>query len=517
MKLASIVLSAAAAIAAVSAQTTTAPPTTAPVGAGTVSAAAGAEVTTTTAPAATTAAATPAAAAGSSSTGATAGATTGDLLSTFKATPTKDAYHMSPVRVVQARVQSDSPILVEGQLVSSFGGGKLDAGYLSSLDSVNTASVEGALMYVQAEAINIQNRDASKRCERKTKVQNVVFYEILIAQTNETIAQFQADWSTPEYGPMIAMDGGRCTPTEGESTLPVECYQFNGEKDQPNVGPFVGGTNKEDSDRAPYPGNYWFSFPNSCPTQPWGKNKTDECRASTRKGLCPVGVAPNGVECTFAYNILGWVPIDDIVGITSEINEATSKPFKNFTEWCLASEDNVEFSYNLSNKTLVTSLPFWADPLNKEANKNRTQVMLDTYEALLTKGSTQVDPKVSAAFKAIPSPEELAKVNPPCYKTVATCGSGAGCKRTGYSQLCTACTAAEKCATSDSSFKFPTLAKAFTKLPDSQTKSIVSSNSSSNSTAGSKNSTSTDKTSSAGQASLAFATIAASLIMSLAL
>lgn len=510
MKLASIVLSAAAAVAAVSAQTaTTAPPTTAPVGAGTVSAAAGAEVTTTTAPAAT-----PAAAAGSSSTGAT----TGDLLSTFKATPTNDAYHMSPVRVVQARVQSDSPILVEGQLVSSFGGGKLDAGYLSSLDSVNTASVEGALMYVQAEAINIKNRDSSKRCERKSKVQNVVFYEILIAQTNETIAQFQNDWSTPEYGPMIAMDGGRCTPTVGESTLPVECYQFSGEHGQPNVGPFVGGTNKEESDRAPYPDNYWFSFPNSCPSQPWGKNKTDACRASTRKGLCPVGVAPNGVECTFAYNILGWVPIDDIVGITSMVNEATSKPYKNFTEWCLASEKNVEFSYDLASKKLDTSLPFWADPLNKEANKNRTQVMLDTYATLLTKGSTQVDPKVSAAFKAIPTPAELAKVNPPCYKTVASCGSGNGCKRTGYAQLCKPCTAAEKCETTDGKFTFPKLVKAYTALPESETKSNVSSsNSSSNSVSGSKNSTSTDKTSSAGQASLAFATIAASLIMSLAL
>ncbi|GAB9469660.1 hypothetical protein Gpo141_00006933 [Globisporangium polare] len=513
MKLASIVLAAAAAVVAVSAQTATpAPATTAPVGAGTVSAAAGAEVPTTTAPAATPAAA--AATAGSSSTGATAG----DLLSTFKATATKDSYHMAPVRVVQARVQSDSPILVEGQLVSSFGSGKLDAGYLSSLDSVNTASVEGALMYVQAEAINIQNRDATQRCVRKTKVQNVVFYEILIAQTNETLAQFQADWSTPEYGPMIAMDGGRCTPTEGESTLPAECYQFNGENGQPNVGPFVGGTNKEESDRAPYPGNYWFSFPNSCPTQPWGKNKTDACRASTRKGLCPVGVAPNGVECTFAYNILGWVPIDDIVGITSFVNEATSKPYANFTEWCLASEKNVEFSYDMSTKTLVTSLPFWADPLSKDANKNRTQVMLDTYETLLTKGSTQVDPKVSAAFKAIPSPAELAKVNPPCYKTVSSCGSGVGCKRTGYSQLCTPCTAAEKCATTDGTFKFPKLEKAFTALPESQTKSVVSTSGSSagNSTVGGKNGTSTVK-SSASQVSFAFATVAASLIVSLAL
>jgi hypothetical protein len=514
MKLVSIVLAAATTLAAVSAQETAAPATTAPVGAGTVSAAAGAEVTTP-APAATTAA--PASGSGASST-ATAGATSGDLLSTFKATPTTDSYHMSPVRVVQARVQSDSPILVEGQLVSSFGKGKLDAGYLSSLDSVNTASVEGALMYVQAEAINIKNRDAKERCVRKTKVQNVVFYEILIAQTNETIAQFSADWSTPEYGPMIAMDSGRCTPTEGDSKLPAECYQFNGENGQPNVGPFVGGTNKEDSDRAPYPGNYWFSFPNTCPTQTWA-NKSESCRASSRKGLCPVGVAPNGVECTFAYNILGWVPIDDIVGITSFVNEATSAPYKNFTEWCLASEENIEFSYDMSTKTVETALPFWADPLDKEANANRTKVMLATYEKLLTSGSTQVDPKVAAAFKALPTPEELAKVNPPCYKSVPSCGTGAGCKRTGYAQLCSPCSAAEKCATTDGKFTFPKLEKAFTTLSESETKSAAlygSGSSAGGSSAGSKNSTSTDK-SSASQASFAFAAVAASLIVSLAL
>uniref|UniRef100_K3WDY5 Uncharacterized protein n=1 Tax=Globisporangium ultimum (strain ATCC 200006 / CBS 805.95 / DAOM BR144) TaxID=431595 RepID=K3WDY5_GLOUD len=394
-----------------------------------------------------------------------------DALAGFKATATSDDYHMAPIRVVQARVQSDSPILVDDALVSSFGKGKLDAGYLSSLDTVNTASVEGALMYVQAEAINVATRAAENRCVRKTKVANVVFYEILIAQTNETIAQFQDKWETPEYGPMIPMDSGRCTPLSGNDKLPVECYQFNGENGQPNLGPFVGGTNKEDSDRAPYPGNYWFSFPNTCPTQGWS-NKTDECRASTRKGLCPYGVAPNGVECTFAYNILGWVPIDDVVGITSITNNATGEPYANFTEWCSASTDNVEFEYDESSKTLKQSLPFWEDPLNKTANAARTEAMLAAYENLLTEGSSQVSSTVSAAFKALPTPAELAAINPPCFKTVKSCGTAPGCKRTGYSQLCTPCEAGEGCKTSEDGFTFPTLAKAPTMLTDAETTTV---------------------------------------------
>jgi hypothetical protein len=502
MKLASIVLAAAATIAAVSAQeaATPAPATTAPVGAGTVVAAPVDGTSPSPAPAATT--------------GASASGT--DAFAALKATATSDDYHMAPVRVVQARVQSDSPILVEGALVSSFGKGKLDAGYLSSLDSVNTASVEGALMYVQAEAINIATRSEENRCVRKTKVANVVFYEILIAQTNETIAQFQESWETPEYGPMIAMDSGRCTPLEGDDKLPVECYQFNGEKGQPNLGPFVGGTNKEESDRAPYPGNYWFSFPNTCPTQGWA-NKTDDCRASTRKGLCPVGIAPNGVECTFAYNILGWVPIDDVVGITSIENNATGKPYANFTEWCKDSKDHVEFEYDEASKELKQSLPFWEEPLDKTANAARTEAMLAAYETLLTEGSSQVDPKVAAAFKALPTPEELAKVNPPCYKTVASCGSGNGCKRTGYSQLCKPCTADEKCSTGDDSFKFPKLTKAPTELSEEETKTDTLYGGSSSGASSDSVKTPSATTSSAAKTTFAVASVAASVILSLAL
>ncbi|KAF1325468.1 hypothetical protein FI667_g9170, partial [Globisporangium splendens] len=501
MKLASIVLAAAATIAAVNAQTTT------PAPAGTV-AAAPVDATTTTAPATTTA---------NSTTTTTSAASGDDALAKFKATATSDAYHMPTVRVVQARVQSDSPILVEGALVSSFGKGKLDAGYLSSLDSVNTASVEGALMYVQAEAINIATRASENRCVRKTKVANVVFYEILIAQTNETIAQFQDKWETPEYGPMLAMDSGRCTPISGEDKLPVECYQFNGENGQPNVGPFVGGTNKEESDRAPYPGNYWFSFPNTCPTQAWS-NKTDDCRASTRKGLCSYGVAPNGVECTFAYNILGWVPIDDVVGITSITNNGTGKPFANFTEWCSASTDNVEFDYDESSKTLKQSLPFWADPLNKTANAARTEAMIAAYTKLLSEGSSQVSSTVSAAFKKLPTPAELAAVNPPCYKSVKSCGTAPGCKRTGYSQLCTKCDASEGCKTSEDGFTFPELAKAPTKLSEAETTTDGLYGGSGSGTSKSTVGTPSPSTSSAGvQVTMALASVAVSLIASFAL
>lgn len=375
---------------------------------------------------------------------------------------------MKPVRVVHARVQSDTPMLVDGQFVSSYGKGDLAAGYLSAMDTVNTASVEGALMYVQAEGINYNSRSAENRCVRKTKMTNIVFYEILIAQTNETIAQFQSKWEAPEYGPMIPMDSGRCTPLDRDE-LPVECYQFNGENEQPNVGPFVGGGSKTDDVRAPYPGNYWFSFPNTCPTEAWA-NKTAACRNETRKGLCSVGDGPDGVECTFAYNILGWVPIDDVVGITSIVNNATGEPFANFTQWCNASDSNIEFEGSDTTGEMTDGLKFWSDPTNKSANALRAQKVLDTYAALLTsQSSSQINSSLIASFKSLPSIEALEAVNPPCYRSVASCGSGYGCKRVGYSQICTPCTEDENCTTIDGSFVFPNLTKAFTTLSDNET------------------------------------------------
>ncbi|CAI5720914.1 unnamed protein product [Peronospora destructor] len=375
----------------------------------------------------------------------------------------------SALRAVHARVQKDHPKLVNGVFVSSFGNGDLKAGYLSAMDTVNTASVEGSLMYVQAEGININVRAKEERCMRKSGMANIVFYEIIIVQTNETLAQFQETWGeTPEYGPMLPMDSGRCTPLSGEDDFPPGCLQFNGDDGQPNVGPFVGAGSKLKDVRAPYLKNYWFSFPNTCPLKGW-KDKTDECRKKTRKGLCDYGKGPDGVECTFAYNILGWVTIDDIVGITAIENPETESAYANFTEWCMADKNNTEFAADAETGEFETGLPFWEDPLNTTANTARAEAVVATYMLTLTEGSTQIDKTALASFRPLPTPEELAAVNPPCYMTVEACGSGNGCKRVGYSQICTPCKADEGCETGGNGFAYPKLEKAFTKLSDEET------------------------------------------------
>ncbi|CAI5736283.1 unnamed protein product [Hyaloperonospora brassicae] len=435
----------------------------------------------------------------------------GDVFANLKTnTYPSDTYHMPPVRAIHARVQSDAPQLVDGVFVSSFGNGDLEAGYLSAMDTVNTASVEGALMYVQAEGINVNVRAKEERCERKSGMAHIVFYEILLVQTNETLAQFQKSWGeTPEYGPMLPMDSGRCTPLSGDDDFPAGCLQFNGDDGQPNVGPFIGGGIKDDDVRAPYPDNYWFSFPGTCPLKGWA-DKTDECRESTRKGLCDMGEGPDGVECTFTYSVLGWVTIDDVVGITAIENPDTGSTYANFTEWCLADTNNTEFSANAESGEFETGLPFWEDPLNTTANSARAEAVVAKYEETLASGSTQIDSTLLAAFRALPTPEELAALNPPCYMTVEACGSGNGCKRVGYSQICTACEADEGCETGGNDFVYPKLAKAKTELSEEETTTKVADG---NSTSGGVSDSNTDSTGANAAAPMAFT--AASVVLGL--
>ncbi|KAF1784277.1 hypothetical protein GQ600_17005 [Phytophthora cactorum] len=292
-----------------------------------------------------------------------------------------DSYHMKHVHMVHARVQSDAPLW--NASTNTFGSSyykTADEQFRGLLDTVNTASVEGALMYVQAEGIDVTYQ--STPCVRKNKMKYVVFYDIVFAQTNETLAEYEA-----EYGPFLAMDGGRCNQVNG--TESEECLSLNGNAtlEVPNVGPFVGGSLKETDARAPYQNCWWYSFPNSCPLQPWGASKTAECRASTRQGLCDMNALPDGINCTYNYRVLGYVPLDDVVGITSIQNNANTGTYANYTEFC------ADGGHSVLDK-----------PADTAANTKRAQTLLKVYGDMLTnKKSSQIASDVIAHMNPLPA------------------------------------------------------------------------------------------------------------------
>lgn len=357
------------------------------------------------------------------------------------------SWSMKPVRAIHARVQGDMPMWDnEANRWSSKYGDTAEERYFAALANVNTASPEGALHYVQAECINV--RDQNDKCERKNKVKYVVFYETEMSQPEYAMAVY-GNGETPEYCPYLAFDEGKCS--NAGNDLPEACKQFYGLDGEVKIGVCVGAGNREVAKRGPYPGNYWFSFPGACAHQTWG-GKTPECNAKYPTGMCPMGVKPDGQQCVFSYKILGFVAIDDVVGITKMVNSKTNAPYSDFKEFC---EDNqVEFDAKLVDGAfeVVQSIPFWEDPSDPAANQRRYEHMVKTYNHRLTQASEGV-------MEKLPTVEELTASNPKCYETSAKCATAKhGCRRMWHSQICSVCRADEPdCHKAPAGYVFPEL------------------------------------------------------------
>ncbi|EGZ06717.1 hypothetical protein PHYSODRAFT_348327 [Phytophthora sojae] len=350
------------------------------------------------------------------------------------------AWSMKPVKVIQARVQGDAPVWHPevGQWLSKYGS-NTEQQYMNNLDTVNTASVEGALMYVQAEGINVNEQ--SVKCHRKNDMQYVVFYEMTIVQPTASVKYYE-NHNPLEYGDFVAMDGAKCT--NAGSDLPKSCKLFYGLDGVQDIGPNVGCNPQGSDPRAPYPNNYWCSFPNSC-AQKYRNDKTAECRAQYNGGLCPMGTQPDGVKCTYSYKILGYLNIDDLVGITK-------MGYSNYQQYCQAG--GIEFKARNTGRgfEVEQSIDFWKNPGDQNANANRAAQLVSTYNQMVSSGR---NPNMSP----LPAVSSLTAANPKCYQNSAVCARAKyGCSRSLYSQMCTVCNApGAGCEAAPAGYTFPNL------------------------------------------------------------
>eukprot|EP00644_Phytophthora_capsici_P003533 jgi/Phyca11/508016/fgenesh2_kg.PHYCAscaffold_31_\ len=353
---------------------------------------------------------------------------------------TSGGWKMSPVKIIQARVQGDAPVWHPevGRWLSKYGA-NTEANYINNLDTVNMASVEGALMYVQAEGINVNEQ--SVKCHRKNDMQYVVFYEMTIAQPAYSIKYYE-NHNPLEYGDFVAMDGAKCT--NAGSDLPKSCKLYYGLDGVKDIGPNVGCNPQGSDPRAPYPNNFWCSFPNSC-AQKYRNDKTNECRAQYNGGLCPMGVQPDGETCTFGYKILGYINIDDLVGITK-------MGHPNYQSFCQAG--GIEFKARNTGRgfEVEQSIDFWKNPGDQGANSNRATQMVNMYNQLASSGQ-------SPNMSPLPSINSLTAANPKCYLNSAVCARAQfGCKRSLYTQVCSVCSSAEAgCEKAPAGYSFPNL------------------------------------------------------------
>ncbi|GMF09719.1 unnamed protein product [Phytophthora lilii] len=345
------------------------------------------------------------------------------------------------VTSLQARVQGDMPAWNEEhqRFVSKYYTTS-DEKYRAVLDTVNMAAVEGALKYVQAECINAS---VVTNCKRKNNIKYVVFYQTTVVQPTAAIEYYtnatdQYDFAV-EHCPFMPMDGGQCDPNE-DGSFPDVCNQYIGADGQPDLGFCIGGTLQDNEVIAPYPHSYWFSFPNSCPQSRWN-DKTASCRAEFPGGMCALGVEPDGESCTFSYEVLGYIPLDDVVGITSMINPNTGVNYVDYSEFCAAG--GVEFSVTVDGDgvTWLDGLDFWANPGDSDANAERAEKLVSAYSALVERNSVTSD---GGIMQPLPTVASLTAINPPCYENSELCAHAEfGCKRSYRSQICEMCTSAD--------------------------------------------------------------------------
>jgi len=363
-----------------------------------------------------------------------------------------DDWHMQTVTVYQGRASGDAPVWKGDHYESKYG-------YESGLDTVNTASIESTLYYVQVEGTRPQQQPLpADDCERKNNMSYITFYEMEISQPNAGLAEFAGNASSPiGYCPYATMDAGHVHNDQWSGLITYEnnktifADSCVGAQEQPNAA------------RGPYKNNIWYSFPNSCPQgswlddQPGYPKKTEECRKQYPGGLCPEGVSPKDGNCVFSYKILGYISIDELTGITA-------MGYNSFKDFCMdktnaSSNWGIELSIvqDGSGFTTNSSIPFWANSTDLDANMNRTHTMMEMYN----KAVEESDGKMIK----LPEPEDIQ--NPPCYQNQKECADAQyGCKRVSWGQMCEVCNqAGDGCEAAPADFSYPVLQKPVTPTP----------------------------------------------------
>ncbi|KUF93107.1 Polycystin Cation Channel (PCC) Family [Phytophthora nicotianae] len=158
-----------------------------------------------------------------------------------------------------------------------------------------------------------------------------------------------------------------------------------------------------------------------------------------------MGVQPDGVKCTYNYKILGYINIDDLVGITK-------MGFQNYQQFCQSG--GIEFKARNTGRGFEVEqcIDFWKNPGDQNANANRAAQMVTMYNQLISSGK-------SPNMSPLPSVESMSASNPKCYLNSPVCARAQfGCKRSLFSQICSVCSGPDAgCEKAPAGYSFPNL------------------------------------------------------------
>ena len=210
--------------------------------------------------------------------------------------------HTSPSPVTALRVYR----AIDSQLL---GGSLGDAG--THLGNTNAASAGGVLGFIHSEVIP---NFAVAKGRRRNDIDAIAVFDVRVI--NVVDARLFASHDPPGaanlFGPFMAFDHGMAMPPMARDQIA-------------KWGAYFGIQDQAGNPRHAYPGD-WYSFVGACPLSPWETGESGHGRKPSPcpttpalEGICPAASAePDGtLLCEYTYSYRGYVPLDDLVGITS--------------------------------------------------------------------------------------------------------------------------------------------------------------------------------------------------------
>jgi hypothetical protein len=240
------------------------------------------------------------------------------------------------------------------------GGSLGDAG--TRLGNTNAASAGGVLGYLHSEVI--PSFAVANTGRRLNDIDAIAVFDVQVL--NVIRARLFAAHDPPGnvnlFGPFMAFNRGMAMPPPARDQIV-------------SYGAYVGIQDQTHHPRHAYPGD-WYSFIGACPLSPWGedghRDKPSPCPTTPAlEGIRQTaGAAPDGTPlCQYRYFYRGYVPLDDLVGITSKAHPlcqvgGTPRACVDYADF--RRNGGIEYSGGpdetmecASDKVPESGLPFW--------------------------------------------------------------------------------------------------------------------------------------------------------------
>jgi hypothetical protein len=276
------------------------------------------------------------------------------------------------------------------------GGSMGNAGTL--LGNTNAASAGGVLGYLHSEVIpSFAVPRATGR--RHNGIDAIAVFEVQVLNVRRARLSKSSDppGMVNAVGPFMAFNGGEATPPNAREQIAT-------------YGAYVGVQDQTRHPRHAYPGD-WYSFVGVCPFSRWGtgangnRGKPSPCPTTpVLDGICDAATpaGPDGTPlCQYTYTYLGYVPIDDLVGITSKseprcATNGAPRPCADFGDF--RANGGVEYSAGpdvtvdcADDQSPETGLPFWRGRCDPERARARMRALAN-WSPLVVPGVTTTGP-----------------------------------------------------------------------------------------------------------------------------